>query len=107
MADQLMHEIIDLMTDMRMVLESISDQPTARIALPRLEDLTQKGEALKVRAITVRDALTNEEKAALKAKFEEPMRDAAERLLQETMRVSKIPGAAEALRAMKPKPAAP
>jgi hypothetical protein len=101
--DGIMKEMLGMMNDMTSTLSTIKDEASAKAAIPKLQELAQKGEDLKKRAEALKTKVSKEEEEALKKKYEPQIKEATEKLMKETFRVATVPGAAEAMKAMQPK----
>jgi hypothetical protein len=101
----MMQETLGLMNDMTSTLASIKDEASAKAAIPKLQELANKGEDIKKRAEAMKTSnkLTKEDEEALKKKYEPQLKEATEKLMKETFRVATVPGAADAMKAMQPK----
>ena len=103
--DGIMQDTLGLMNDMTATLATIKDEASAKAAIPKLQDLANKGEEIKKRAEAMKTAnkLSKDDEEALKKKYEPQLKEATEKLMKETFRVATVPGAADAMKAMQPK----
>jgi hypothetical protein len=94
-------EMIKGMNDAADLLTGIKDKQSADAAKPKLKTLGKKLADLKKRAEKLGKP-TKEVEDKLKAKYEEKIKQAADRLLQETFRVANVEGGKEALKELNP-----
>jgi hypothetical protein len=101
-AEALIQEGIAIMREIASRMEGIVDEATARAAAPGLMELTRKAEGFKARFDAIKESVPGDQRQALKKKYETQLAEAMKKLVQETKRVMQLPGAADALRGMRP-----
>jgi len=92
--DTLPKAFLKLLEDTTVVLKEIKDVPTAKGAEAKLKDLADRKAKLDEQAKTTK--MSNEDLKASDDKYAEPMKEAAQKMTQEIMRIaSTSPEAAE------------
>ena len=101
-AESLVKQTVAVMDDTAQAMATIKDEPSAKAAVPRLQALARRRKLIEEKITTVKTP-SQAEQVELQKRYAARLAEVTAQLMQEAVRVSAVPGGADALDAMDPK----
>jgi hypothetical protein len=101
-AESLVKQTVAVMDETAQAMATIKDEPSAKAAVPRLQALARRRKLIEEKITTVKTP-SQVDQVELQKKYAARLSEVTVKLMQESVRVSAVPGGADALDAMDPK----
>ena len=101
-AESLVKQTVAVMDETAQAMATVKDEASARAAVPRLQALARRRKLIEEKIATVKTP-SQADQVELQKKYAARLAEVTGKLMQESVRVSAVPGGAGALDAMDPK----
>lgn len=101
-AESLVKQTVAVMDETAQAMATIKDEASAKAAVPRLQALARRRKLIEEKITTVKTP-PQAEQIELQKKYAARLSEVTAQLMQESVRVSAVPGGTDALDAMDPK----
>jgi hypothetical protein len=101
-AESLVKQTVAVMDETAQAMATIQDEPSAKAAVPRLQALARRRKLIEEKITTVKTP-SQADQVELQKKYAARLSEVTVKLMQESVRVSAVPGGTDALDAMDPK----